>query len=184
MPLPRMSEAEVSLRLAAYLIASGRATTSVSVAIDGAQARVKEKEHFNVPAFMSELGWLAELASARWQGAYTHPGAEDQILVHSRPGLGDVTTTLDSGQTFVAEAKKGPLARAKSSAEYSLLREALGHVLTIENVPENAFLAVAVPAGERFLELAERWRQAPLVHRAGIHILTVAHSGEVSGWPG
>jgi len=178
----RMSEAEVSLRLAVYLASSGRATISVSVAIDGAQVKVGHTEHFNVAAFMRSLGWLAETTTARWQGAYINPKASVQIHVHSQSGLGDVTAALATGHSFIAEAKKGPLTKSKSSAEYPLLREALGQLLTIEEVPDNALLAVAVPAGERFLKLAERWRNAPLIRRTGIRILTVAPSGEIEGW--
>ena len=63
-----------------------------------------------------------------------------------------------------------------------LLREALGQLLTLETVPENAVLAVAVPHGERFIKLAARWREAPLVKRSGIRLLTVAQTGEVAGW--
>lgn len=178
----RMSEAEVSLRLAVHLASSGRATTSISVAIDGAQVKVGQTEHFNIAAFMRQLGWLAESTTARWQGVYVNPKATVKIYVHSNSGLGDVTTTLGTGHMFIAEAKKGPLTRSKSSAEYPLLREALGQLLTIEEVPDNALLAVAVPAGERFRELAERWRNAPLIRRIGIRILTVAPSGAIEGW--
>ncbi|MHB8743852.1 MAG: hypothetical protein ACYC9L_12080 [Sulfuricaulis sp.] len=55
-------------------------------------------------------------------------------------------------------------------------------MLTIERVPEDAVLAIAVPHGERFAHLAERWRDAPLIRRANISLLTVAQSGEVFGW--
>jgi|SRR6266545_8378903 len=178
----RMSEAEVSLRLAMHLASSGRAATSVSVAIDGAQVKVGKTEHFNVAAFLQPLGWLAESASARWQGIYVNASANVQIRIHSQSGLGDVTATLDTGHSFIAEAKKGPLVISKSSAEYPLLRGALGQLLTLEEIPDNALLAVAVPAGERFMKLAERWRNAPLIRRAGIRILTVARSGAIQGW--
>ena len=36
--------------------------------------------------------------------------------------------------------------------------------------------------GERFIKLAARWREAPLVKRSGIRFLTVAQTGEVTGW--
>ncbi len=178
----RMSEAEVSLRLANYLVSSGRATNSVSVALDGAQVKTGQTNHFNVASFMQTLGWRAEIVSERWQGTYVNPAASVQILIHSNSGCGDVTTNLNTGHSFIAEAKKGSINNSKSSAEYSLLREALGQLLTIEVVPDNALLAVAVPAGERFLKLAERWRNAPLIRHIGIRILTVARSGAVEGW--
>ncbi len=70
---------------------------------------------------------------------------------------------------------------SKSSAEYKLLREALGQLLTLEVVPANGVLAVAVPHGGRFVKLAERWRRSPLVARLGILIVTVSPEGMVYG---
>lgn len=61
------------------------------------------------------------------------------------------------------------------------MREALGQLLTLEAVPANAVLAVAVPHGERFVKLADRWRRAPLIARLGIHIVTVGVDGTVHG---
>ena len=82
----------------------------------------------------------------------------------------------------MVESKKGTIGKCRSSSEYPLLREALGQLLTLEAPPENAVLAVAVPHGERFITLSARWREAPLVKRSGIRLLTVAQNGEVAGW--
>jgi len=88
-----------------------------------------------------------------------------------------------SGHTLRVECKKGPLVRSKSSQEYPLLREALGQLLTIAEVTERDLLAVAVPHSAKFQELAQRWRQAPLIKRFGIHVLTVDQTGNVFGFP-
>lgn len=61
------------------------------------------------------------------------------------------------------------------------MREALGQLLTLEQVPENVVLAIAVPHGDRFIKLAERWRKAPLIVRCGILIVTVACDGSGHG---
>ena len=177
-----MSEAEVSLRLALYLIANRRVVSDVSVAIDGAQVKVRETKHFDVVGFLRAAGWEMLDASGKWQGAYRNPRFSEAIVVHSHPGSGDVTATLVSGGALIVEAKKGSLGKSKSSSEYRLLREALGQLLTLAEIPEGTVLAVAVPHGARFAELATRWRNAPLVKRAGIAILTVNLLGEVSGW--
>lgn len=87
-------------------------------------------------------------------------------------------TTPSDGTTFFAEAKGGPLVRSKSSAEYPILREAIGQLLTLESASHNPTLAVAVPESIKF----EGWRTAPLIVRTGMVILTVAPSGKVSGW--
>ncbi len=178
----RMSEAEVSLRLAVHLVMSGRVKSDVAVALDGAQVKVGQTQHFDVSGFLGSLGWLPEQESVRWQCKYINPSAAQSILVHSQSGRGDVTATLSSGESLVVEAKKGTITKCKSSSEYPLLREALGQLLTLEAVPENAVLAVAVPHGERFITLAARWREAPLVKRSGIRLLTVSQTGEVVGW--
>lgn len=176
-----MAEAEVSLLLALHLIRSGLAQADVSVALDGAQIRVGHQKHFDVPAFLSRHGWLLSVPGERWQGRYLAAGAAHAIEVHSSPGLGDVTTTLAGHRPLIVEAKKGSLSPSKSSAEYKLMREALGQLLTLDEVPANAVLAVAVPHGERFVKLADRWRQAPLIVRTGIRILTVDPDGGVHG---
>ena len=177
-----MSEAEVSLRLAIHLVVSGRAQTDVVIALDGAQVKIGATQHFDVSGFLAPLGWLPEQPSARWQGKYRSNAYPHSLVIHSQSGVGDVTTTLSSGEPLVAEAKKGTLTRSESSSEYKLVREALGQLLTIERVPENAVLAIAVPHGERFIHLAQRWREAPLIRRSNIRLLTVAQSGEVHGW--
>ena len=178
----RMSEAEVSLRLAIYLVMSGLVRSDVEVALDGAQVKIGQKQHFDVMGFLRPLGWLPEQDSSRWQCKYFNPSAAHSIVIHSQSGRGDVTATLASGEPLVVEAKKGTITNCKSSSEYPLLREAIGQLLTLEAVPENAVLAVAVPHGERFVKLAARWREAPLVKRSGIRLLTVAQTGEVTGW--
>ena len=178
----RMSEAEVSLRLAVHLIVSGRVKSDVAVALDGAQVKILQKQHFDVRGFLNSIGWRPEQTSRHWQGKYCNPSSTQSIVIHSRSGRGDVTATLATGEQLVVEAKKGTIFNCKSSSEYPLLREALGQLLTLEAVPENAVLAVAVPHGERFIKLAVRWRNAPLVKRSGIRLLTVAQTGEVAGW--
>jgi hypothetical protein len=157
----RMSETEVSLRLAIHLVVSGRVKSDVVVALDGAQVQIGQTQHFDVPEFLRFLGWEPEQASPRWQGKYCNPSTSQSIIIYSQSGQGDVTATLTSGEPLVVEAKKGTIAKCKSSSEYPLLREALGQLLTLEAVPENAVLAVGVPHGERSIRLAARWREAP-----------------------
>jgi hypothetical protein len=89
---------------------------------------------------------------------------------------------LTNGQTLRVECKKGPLQASKSSVEYGLIREALGQILTVENVSSTDAFAIAVPHSRRFADLASRWRQAPLVQRARIQILTVDREGVVHGF--
>lgn len=176
-----MHEAEVSLLLALHLLHSGLAQADVSVALDGAQVRIFDQHHFDVAAFMAQHGWHRVASVERWQGRYEAGGIVHAIVIHSSPGLGDVTTVLPGQRPLIVEAKRGTLSPSKSSAEYKLLREALGQLLTLGVVPANGVLAVAVPHGGRFVKLAERWRRSPLIARLGILIVTVSPEGMVYG---
>lgn len=177
-----MSEAEVSLLLAIHLISSNRVSSDIEVALDGAHIKIGSVQRFDVKAFLGNMGWLPEQPSDRWQARYVTSSSTLGIVVHSKSGVGDITATLSTGELLIVESKKGSLDSSKSSSEYPLLREALGQLLTLDVVPPNAHLAVAVPDGERFRKLAARWRVAPLVQRVGIRILTVSPDGDVAGW--
>src|SRR5437868_5401445 len=110
----KMPEAEVSLRLAYWLLAQDLVEGTVEVAIDGAQVRTKEDVVFDLPGFMTTCGWVKESESVAWQCNYsTSTGA--RLRIHSNPGKGDVVATLRSGHTLRVECKKGPLVRRKSS---------------------------------------------------------------------
>ena len=181
--LKRMPEAEVSLRLAFHLIERGLAASDVQVAIDGAQVKTADTIHFGISEFLRGLEWHKSATDDIWQGTYADAQRKPKVVIHSTPGRGDVVATLIDGRTLRVESKKGPLVGSKSSQEYPLLREALGQLLTMESVGERDLLAVAVPSSPKFEDLARRWRQAPLVSRFGIRILTVGRDNQVSGLP-
>lgn len=177
----KMPEAETSLRLAFFLL-QRQMTKSVEVAIDGAQVRTLKQVHFPIEAFLVEsLCEPYETNQGGWTGTYRHVPSGGLLRIHSTPGEGDVRATLTDGRNFRAESKKGPLVAVPGSREYPLLREALGQLLTISEIGEADILAVAVPHSTKFAELADRWRKAPLVLRAGIQILTVDRSNNVHG---
>jgi len=176
-----MPEAEVSLRLAFWLIKKRLVRQKIDVAIDGAQVYTNKTVHFNLPAFLKDAGWTTE-QPAKWQGVYRTPDTPVIINVHSRPGQGDLVANLISGKNLRVECKKGPLSRKSSSPEYRLIREALGQLLTMKEVGEKDILAVAVPHSQKFAELASRWREAPLLKQFRIRILTVDGTGNVEGF--
>ncbi len=175
----KMPEAEVSLRLAGYLSHNHRSSGMISVAIDGAQVQVGEKIIFPLSRFMKDNGWLKETGE-KWQGIYRKTGQND-IEIHSKPGLGDVVATLPNGHTLRVESKKGPLTRSRSSQEYPLIREALGQLMTMSVVGEQDILAIAVPESEKFTTLAQKWREAPLIKRFAIKILLINRADSVNG---
>lgn len=180
--MTRMPEAEVSLRLALWLIKNELTEGPVEVAIDGAQVQTGETVHFKLADFLASCEWRKESPSEIWQGVYcSNLNGTGRLRIHSNPGKGDVVAKLRSGRILRVECKKGPLERSKSSAEYPLLREALGQLLTIERVNDGDILAVAVPRSLKFEELARRWREAPLIKKFGIRIVTVGQDGRVEG---
>ena len=181
LPIDKMSEAEVSLRITFFLIEQRSTASDVKVAIDGAQIKTKLTVHFPIVDFLNSNGWSKISSENGWQGIYANQQWHPRIKIHSRPGESDVVATLHSGQTLRVESKKGPLLKSKSSQEYPLIREALGQLLTIEKVGDKDILAVAVPCSDKFKDLAKRWREAPIIQKFGIHILTVNRQNKVNG---
>lgn len=177
----RMAEAEVSLRVAFYLLDSDLAASDVDVAIDGAQVRTGEAIHFSIAEFIAQNACTPDALSSSWQGTYCRVGARFRLRIHSNPGRGDVVALLSSGHTLRVESKKGPLERSRSSEEYPLLREAIGQLMTVDTAGDNDIFAVAVPKSAKFMELAARWRRAPLIQRLGIRLLTVDRRNKVDG---
>lgn len=182
LPVDKMPEAEVTLRLAMAIIEGDHTDKDVIVAIDGAQVKTGTQVHFPIVEFLNSLGWRSSEQNIRWQCSYRHNDFnKSAIVVHSSSGEGDLVVELKSGRKLRVESKKGPLIRSKSSQEYPLIREAIGQLLTIEIADPNDLLAVAVPYSEKFADLANQWRNRPLMKNAGIHIITVGRDNSITG---
>ncbi len=180
LPADKMPEAEVSLRLAFWLLEHGVKSQTVSVAIDGAQVRSRIGTVFEIEAFLEGAGWRKADRAERWSGEYEGPGGS-RLAIHSRSGEGDVVAQLPSGITLRAECKKGTLHRSKSSSEYPLVREALGQILTMADAKPADVLVVAVPSSEKFEELVSEWRSRCLVKATRIQIATIHREHGVRG---
>ena len=176
----RMSEAEVALRLAEFILSLTGSGAMASVAIDRPSIKAGDAIVFDICRFMAWTGWEQirepQVGRNAWTGTYRR--GDKTIRVHSRPGEGDVATI--NGRRIVAECKKGPLLRKPGSPEYPLLTTALGQALLFEVLADDIVVA-AVPDTPVFRRLAEAWRSRPLVRRAGIRIALVARDGAVSG---
>ena len=123
-----MKEAEVSLRVALHYILEEKTDQDVMVSLDGAHIKTGAQVHFDVPLFLSELGWVkVEGAADSWQGTYAADGIRPRLTVCSQPGVGDVTIQLKDGRQLRVECKKGT-AGNKSGSEYPLMREAIGQL--------------------------------------------------------
>jgi hypothetical protein len=181
LPVDRMPEAEVALRLAEFILSLPASGAMASVAIDGASIKVGDGVIFDIGRFMATTGWQpvkeAQAGRNAWTGAYRR--GDKTIRVHSRPGEGDVVATID-GHRIIAKCRTGPLARKPGRLEHALLMTALGEALLFDIAGDDIVVA-AVPDTPVFRHLVETWRRRLLVRRAGIRIALVARDGAVSG---
>lgn len=177
----RMPEAEVTLRLAMYLINDSHTNEDVICAIDGAQVKVGATIIFPIIDFLNFEGWIGQEQDEKWQCKFIHDDFSQSIIIHSSSGKGDLVSSLTNGYTLRVESKKGPLITKPGSKEYPLIREAIGQLMTVEYANDSDILAVAVPESAKFLDLAVRWRARPLMKHAGIHIITVNRNNQITG---
>ena len=179
-PKDHMPEAEVSLLLAFHLLDHPESHGEADVAIDGAQVRVVKDEIFPITEFLDAHGWeqTEQAGKNPWQGSYIRGGKT--LRIHSRSGVGDVVARIGEKRVR-AECKKGNLVKKSSNPEYRILREALGQILTVEEIHRNDIMVVAVPNAEGFMKLAAKWSQHPLMVRSKIRIALVGRDGSVIG---
>jgi hypothetical protein len=173
-----MAEAEVALRLAAFILSLPGSSAMASVGTDGPSIKVGDAVVFDIGRFMAGTGWEPikepQVGRNAWTGAYQR--GDKTIRVHSRPGEGAVV----DGRRIAVECTKGPLIHKPGRAEHSLLTTALGQALLFE-VSADDIVVAAVPDTPVFRKLAEDWRERPLVRRASLRIVLVARDGTVSG---
>lgn len=173
-----MQEAEVSLRVALYYIQNKLTDRDVTVSIDGAHIKTGDKIHFDIWKFLSDNECTKiEGDSDRWQGRYQVFGCSEQIIISSKPGMGDVNVWLLNGKKLYVESKKGK--ENKSGQEYPLMREAIGQLMTSSVLTDDMIPAVAVPYSEKSVELAGRWSEYPQMQQIGIRFLLVKDDGDI-----
>jgi hypothetical protein len=176
-----MPEAEVTLRLAIYLINGSHTNEDVICAIDGAQVKVGSTTIFPIIEFLNTEGWIGLEQDEKWQCKFIHDDFHQGIIIHSSSGEGDLVSRLTNGYTLRVESKKGPLITKSGSKEYPLIREAIGQLMTVEYANDDDILAVAVPESAKFLDLAVQWGARPLMQHAGIHVITVNRKNQITG---
>lgn len=174
----KMSEAEVSLRIAIFLIQRELVNEEVLVSIDGAQIKTGNTVHFDIDGFTSFIGMEKISDTEKWQTTYKY--IDKYIKIHSRPGEGDVVAILKNGKKILVESKKGDLIRKPGSKEYPLLREAIGQLMTLENITSNTEVYAAIPKSEKNVELVNRWKEAPLVKKSNIGFILVDREQNLS----
>ena len=110
-----MSEPAVMLAMAEWLIAQG--APEVRIHPDGMHMK-----GFDIPAWLAGRGYTRMTATGRGQTSGAFRRGDQSLIVHSRPGLGDVIATLD-GIDVEIEAKGGCL-NTRHPGQLSRLRGA------------------------------------------------------------
>lgn len=172
-----MQEPEVSLRIAMHYIENGKTSADVTVSIDGAHIRTKDVVHFDITDFMRQNGYFkCDGDNTRWQGEYQADKSLPQIIVSSKPGIGDVAIALQDGRTLYVESKKF---KSGSGGEYPAMREAIGQLMTGCPDDSNVIPVVAVPYSVKSESLAHDWACNTRIKTAGIRFILVREDGGI-----
>lgn len=174
-----MQEAEVSLSVALYYIKKGLTKEDVRVSLDGAHIKTGDTIHFGIHGYLSAHNcYKVSGAVDSWQGMYEVDGYQQRVIISSTPGVGDVNITTADGKHLYVESKKGK-EKNRSNSEYTLMREAIGQLMTGCQLDENIVPVVAVPYTEKSHELARRWSQLKQIQMVGIKFMLVHDNGLV-----
>ena len=172
-----MQEPEVSLRIAIKYIQEGKTCSDITVSIDGAHIKTKDTIHFDIASFMLENGYIkCDGDSDRWQGTYQACGYIPHIVVSSKPGIGDMSISLNDGSTLFIESKKF---KSGSGGEYPAMREAIGQLMTGCPDRPDVIPVVAVPYSAKSAELAQKWSLSERMRMAGIRFMLVHEDGKI-----
>ena len=172
-----MTEPEVSIRLALYYIKNRMTGEMVTVSIDGAHIKTGSTVHFPIQDFLTSVGCRKVVSDDRWQGIYEVEGYKEKIEIVSNSGIGDVRVHLKNGKILYVESKKGKA--NKSSQEYSLMREAIGQLMTGIALSGDIIPMVAVPYSSKSYELANRWCSLEQIKIIGIQFALIHDDGKV-----
>ena len=180
----RMTQTEVGLRLATFLIKSGFAADQVVYLLAGYELTRLERPQFPVRRYLTErLGFTADTESPdSWEGIYhleSRPATP--LIIGWEKHAGQVITKLASGQRFVAFVTAGLLHESRSPAEHKNFWQVVGRAITSPYTEGTDLVAVCVPRSERYRKLAAEYRRSEGICRSRIAILTVDRAGQVDG---
>jgi hypothetical protein len=200
----KMTQTEVSLRLARFLIVSKLAAGDVTVSLGANELTRRDAPKFPVERFLLDRGFVRPLRLEEdWSGEYLLAATRDdetapRLILGSERDAADVITTVRpfAARSEIAEplhpppvsrlivhCSSGVLVETRSPAEHKWLRGSIGRSVTYEKASPTDILAVAAPRSDRFRELANRWRGTDGMLRTGCLILLVDRAGSVDGLP-
>lgn len=174
-----MQEAEVSLRIALFVIRNRYTQDDVRVSLDGAHIKTGNTVHFDIYTFLSNQECKKVNGPIdSWQGTYEVVGYAQRIIISSTPGIGDVNVYTTNGEHLYIESKKGKEGN-RSNSEYPLMREAIGQLMTGCQMTDNMVPIVAVPYTSKSYELANKWSKLKQIQTVGIRFMLVHPDGMV-----
>jgi len=172
-----MPEAEVTLRLAFWLLDQAGTAARAAVAIDGAHVRIKGYQHgdrwieekivFDIQGFLAINGCQPIALIDEWRGTYERRA--QHLELRSIHGF-DVQVAV--GGRFICAECKG------SGQPSTQLSSAIGQVVVSASIRENEELWVAVPDTPKFDAAAKQIiANSPALARSGIRIALVGEAG-------
>jgi hypothetical protein len=180
----RMTQTELCLRLALYLLAHDMVTSDVTVSLTGREVLRRGAPMFAVAAFLERHGGSAPVgAGPRAHGRYSMNGRTHGIIIVPEGDVPDVVAEVGPGGRLIVQTASGPLVDSSTSYEHTLLDKALGRVLRRPDVGPDDLPVVAVPRSSRLRRLAAETRAMPRVAGAGVSIVTVGRNGMIEGLP-
>jgi hypothetical protein len=174
-----MPEAEVTLRLAFWLLDHSDDAQHADIAIDGAHVRIKAHEQngrrvdeqvvFDIKAFLAAADCQPNSLTDEWRGTYQRRGKT--FTVRSVAGF-DVTVK-GSRNTVAAECKGGPLIPTKGKSVAAVFASAIGQVVTCSAEAQPERLLIAVPDSPAFERGGRQILRGAVFQKTGIEIALV-----------
>ena len=178
-----MPEAEVTLRLAFWLLDRAGRKSHADIAIDGAAVRIaayeqagrriKERTVFDIRSFLAANEYHPENLKHEWRGSYSRKG--QSLTIKAVRGF-DVQVRGD-GKDMKAECKGGPLQPVKGRRPAAILARAIWQVIVSDSNAQSAELWVAVPDSPTFENAGKRIIKSRAFANTGIRIALVGKTG-------
>jgi hypothetical protein len=178
-----MPEAEVTLRLAFWLLDRADHKSHADIAIDGANVRIaaheqagrwiEERTVFDTRSFLALNECHPASLKDEWRGTYSRKGLT--LEVKSVPGF-DVQIRCD-GKDIKAECKGGPLQPVKGRSVAAIFASAIGQTIVSGSNAQSEELWVAVPDSPTFENVGRRIIRSRAFAKTGIRIVLVGKTG-------
>jgi hypothetical protein len=134
-----------------------------------------------ISEFLREMNWkqTSRKCDCDWHGTYR--SGKKEIKIHSNPGRGDVVTSVGQ-KTIRAECKGATLIQGPGGLEYSIIRGAIGQLITFSQTKDSDIYVVAFPNTGKFRALIADLETRPVIADTLIRFALVDRNGSVDGF--